>query len=255
MTNTVFSTSNTMTLTNAGLTAQASASAADYAKSADFKNAGKFYIEFTWNNATGNASSAIGVADAARVFSNASPQLHGLVIGGNGVIYGNSNSLTSVTGPVTNSVTCFAVDFDNKTFWIRSTATGNWNGSATANPAASTGGLSFNGIDFLAPFVQFGNTADQVTLNAGDTAFAGTVPSGFTAGWPTGTTSAVVASQEGVEVWADGASALNVSLLGIETWAAGTASLFASQLGVEIWASSLAAPVAAASGVVILCGL
>lgn len=219
MTNTVFTTSNTMTLTNGGLTAKATSSTADYARSEDTKDSGKFYLEFKFDSSAGLGTTAVGLAPVSRVYSGATPQL-GLVVGGNGSVYANSAAITAAAlGAVaTNDVICCAVDFGLRAVWFRKGAAGNWNNSATANPATGAGGLFWSTMAFLAPYVQFGNTTDQVTLNSGDTAFTGTVPTGFTSGWPTGSTSAVV-SQLGAEVFQSGAiSDLRVSQLGAEVW-------------------------------------
>jgi hypothetical protein len=83
-----------------------------------------------------------------------------------------------------------AVDLDNRKIWfiiVAGTALSDWNDDGSADPAANTGGISVP-AGTMVPFCTFGGSGgiagDAVTANFGANAFAGVVPSGFTAGWP-----------------------------------------------------------------------
>ena len=84
-----------------------------------------------------------------------------------------------------------AVDLNNRNVWFKCIAgsgTGvGWNGNLSYDPAANTGGTPILAGSIL-PFVSFGNDnavgVDIATADFGATTFIGTVPTGFTAGWP-----------------------------------------------------------------------
>jgi hypothetical protein len=90
----------------------------------------------------------------------------------------------SFTGYVAGDVLSIAVDFDNRAFWLRKNG-GNWNGDPAADPATNTNGRSVpNWARPHAPAWGTNGNGDSATFNFGASAFAYTVPSGFTAGWP-----------------------------------------------------------------------
>lgn len=77
-----------------------------------------------------------------------------------------------------------ATDFDAKLVWLRVGASGNWNNSATANPATGAGGVSISGFTqtVIPTFFLGGNSTGQIdiiTVNFGQNAFASAIPSGF----------------------------------------------------------------------------
>jgi len=169
------------TLTNATLTATTTATGG-WVRSAYSASAGKYYWETRWIVGTSSITAGIALASAA---------LPGAVAGSasinwfNGDISINGSASGSSISQVPNdAVVGFAVDFTNKLFWTRVAPTGNWNGSATANPATATGGLSIASIA-TGPLFAFmgGAVSDIVSANFGDGTFTGAVPSGFTAGF------------------------------------------------------------------------
>jgi len=94
---------------------------------------------------------------------------------------------------VAGNVIGIAVDLVAQMGWLRVAPSGNWNGSATANPATGIGGLPLNSISSgglipLYPVCAFAGVSDSTTANFGDTAFTGTAPSGFTGGFTAGAT-------------------------------------------------------------------
>jgi large repetitive protein len=63
-----------------------------------------------------------------------------------GLLAYNSSSLgVTLGGPAVNDRYCIAIDIDNNRLWIRRN-NGNWNNSASANPATGTGGLTLAGL-------------------------------------------------------------------------------------------------------------
>jgi len=82
-----------------------------------------------------------------------------------------------------------AVDLDNGQVWFRKNG-GAWQGlTNTGNPATNTGGIPFSGTTFayppqarVFPAAGMGN-GGQYVFNLGASAFANSVPAGFTAGW------------------------------------------------------------------------
>lgn len=71
--------------------------------------------------------------------------------------------------------------------WCRVGATGDWNNDPSANPATGAGGIDLTATgdppNPMGPIVHISGGGQQ-TFNFGNTAFAGAVPAGFTAGWP-----------------------------------------------------------------------
>lgn len=81
-----------------------------------------------------------------------------------------------------------AADIDNRKAWFRVVSPsflGNlWNGNASADPTAGVNGVVVPSGPIL-PVACWGQNPDVYTVDFGATAFSGTVPTGFTAGWPT----------------------------------------------------------------------
>jgi hypothetical protein len=106
---------------------------------------------------------------------------------------GAASLLPSLGAFSAGGVACWALDALRGLLFVRNGAAGNWNGSATANPATGDGGLpifDIGGLGLLPlyPCVSFlnANTTGQVTGNFGDSAFSGVVPSGYTSGFTAG---------------------------------------------------------------------
>jgi hypothetical protein len=139
-------------------------------------------------------------------------------------------------------VVCIAFDVGARLAWFRKGAAGNWNGSASANPAIGAGGVACtlgDGIP-LYPAVSFGGTGNVATANFGDTAFTGTVPSGFTSGFTSGTTSPTnaIATQVAVEEWFTTNVPVQVTQVSVEEWFRDVTPIQVTQSALEHWYSA-----------------
>lgn len=208
----------------------------------DGKNAGKYYVEYTGSTwATGNTVAGFGNRNAS------------LSSAGTGTVYYNRSGqlsvngsliLTGLTALTAGAVVCAALDIDNKLIWFRVGAAGNWNGNASYNPATGVGGVSIAVLlpptSLLPLYPYTSNWSDTITANFGDSAFVGSVPSGFTAGFPTGTPPLnAIATQVAVEQWASPNPAAQLTQVAAEVWAAvaaGVSSALVTQIALEEWA-------------------
>ena len=155
------------------------------------QSSGKYYFEFKFNNTNDNSGFGLTNQVTTSWFGNATGNYLGGDGGGLGFYaqFGSGSIYTSnaqaVSGIGSNSNTadyCFAVDCDNGSFWCRKDG-GNWNNNGSANPATNTGGVTLPpGLVYLV--VGCRNSGEWVDLNLGQSAFAQSVPSGFTSGWP-----------------------------------------------------------------------
>jgi hypothetical protein len=144
-----------------------------------------------------------------------------------------------------NDIIGIAVDLNARLIWFRVAPAGNWNGDATANPATGAGGVSFTilGIGIQAyPVATFGTGADAITANFGNSAFSGTVPSGFTSGFTSGVVSPsnALATQLAAEHWLTTNPAAQITQVALEHWATVTGTgiqAIATQLALEHWAT------------------
>lgn len=150
---------------------------------------GKTYSEYTFVGPTNISSSAIGVANSSAFMTTAiTTGINVAICNGAGAIAVNGTAQTGVGAFAVGGVCCVAVDVGASLIWFRNGAAGNWNGSGTANPATGVGGYSLSTLAAGAAtlYAYGGGTitnATPVTANFGATAFIGTVPAGFTAGW------------------------------------------------------------------------
>jgi hypothetical protein len=154
------------------------------------RTAGKFYFEWTVTGAGLGSILGAGLCIGAATWTN---------IQANGI---NAALMAALSGAVwdlfingassiahTDVIGTFglAVDLTAQLLWVRPAAATRWNNNAAANPATAVGGVSlpFAGIP-LYPFVTTASSpgTQSVTINLGTSGFAGTVPSGFAAGWP-----------------------------------------------------------------------
>lgn len=203
MANTTWTTSGlvgSLTLSNGNLTVTSS-SGNGFVRTPDFLNSGKYYWEVKADAIPSYYFSGCGVCKPSSSFEN-----YFLYVSSNGNIYryGNTYIGINIGAITTGDYFCFAIDLDNRLFWARKNAGGNWNNSASANPATGLGGISYSGYPepaYLTPFAQLGQTADKYTLNAGDSAFSGTVPTGYTSGWPTTSDHPALVSSTAAEAW------------------------------------------------------
>lgn len=186
-------TTSNVTLSNGNLTVTHSNTTANAgARSTALKSSGKFYFEVTATDLDG-AFDAIGILTAAGTLTNlvTNGTNCGVVYRASGAIWGNGASSSMAIGAIADGdIIGVAVDLDNERIWFRKAPSGNWNGSGTADPATNTSGAnisSFSGTT-MGPAVGFGGTGtaagDNFTGNFGASAFTGSVPSGFTSGWP-----------------------------------------------------------------------
>ena len=162
-------------------------------RAVDNYTSGKFYFEATVTGAMVGLSLGLGICTATAIASS----LHSVATGGaiylqisgdEYEVYCNGTLEYSSLAAGNGTNIGIAVDLTNQLIWFRGFPTANWNNNSLANPATGTDGIAlpFSGIG-LYPVASTGinNSTDQViTFNFGASAFAGVVPSGFTAGWP-----------------------------------------------------------------------
>lgn len=183
-----------MSLSNANLTFTSSASAGTYGAFCTApKSSGKRYFEAKLQQfeTTGLTYTGIGIASSlmtltgslgAANHNSATYDTHSWNFD-----YGGSNQGT-LGQPAANDIICVAVDISNALMWMRRNA-GNWNNNASANPATGAQGINIsalvqqlNGKNVAVyPFIQMlvGSAADILVANFGSSAFAQTVPNGF----------------------------------------------------------------------------
>ena len=170
------SVTNYITSGNAGLRSVAS------------RVSGKYYWEYRINNET---NSAVGIATGTVALSTLGQNgaAGAAYVNRAGTVYSNSGtSVATLPSFVNNSLCCIALDLDNQRIWLKNGAAGQWNGSGTANPATNTGGLACTfvggGVAAYALWSGANSNPDEISANFGDSAFTGTVPSGFASGFP-----------------------------------------------------------------------
>lgn len=217
-----------------------------YARATSGQSNGKVYFEVT-HTAIGSASlDESGLAlPGATPLTNSIGQIY-LTTGG--LLKINSSSAVANLGAsiTAGTVVGWAIDFDNQRVWCRIGAAGNWNGNAGNTPATPSTGASFAAIGAvgisLLPFMYSSANGTSVTANFGDTAFAGTVPTGYASGVSTTGVNNALITQEGAEIWRVGPANLQFTQLGSEVWRNGPANVQVTQLGVEVWRSVAIAP-------------
>jgi hypothetical protein len=173
---------------------------------ANAKTTGKYYFEATFITITGGPNLGVGIGTTASTYtgigSSATVGDHGYQAG---AIWANgANTGTSVGAYSNGQITGIAVDLDNRKAWFRHAPSGNWNNSGTANPASNIGGIAIP-AGAMVPFVTFGGTPggaanNVVAGNFGGSAFSGTVPAGFIAGWPVSIVGTVTEAASAVAV-------------------------------------------------------
>ena len=200
MANTAFNPSDKeshITLSGGNLTATGTAGWTGSVRTVNSQAAGKFYWECKGSTFAQSQSGVGMFTSAVAIASVVSSVVTGTCgLSENGLVYVGGFTTITVGGVSTSinfgtiasgTVICVAVDLTAKLIWFRLGAAGNWNNSATRDPAAGTGGVSipsFGGANAAFPVASFGGN-DVLIGNFGDSAFVGVVPAGFTAGWPT----------------------------------------------------------------------
>lgn len=154
------------------------------------KTTGKWYFEVTNSGGPGGG----GAPDIGVVLP--STALNGFIYNGANVGYvtdgniranGAGTLATTTAWSASGAVACVAVDFAARLLWFRVPG-GLWNNDASANPATGTNGIAFTGAASsaaggsafcIAACVYHSSPADIFDLNCGQSAFAGSVPTGF----------------------------------------------------------------------------
>lgn len=186
--------SASIALTDGDLTYTSNAGAAVTAgvRGTTSKSSGKWFFSYDPVTVeTGTTRSAIGIARADRVLSNGRQGTDNLSIGHvpAGTVYNtpdNNASIAAYTSAA--SAVDVAVDIDAKLIWFRVDG-GNWNNSASADPATGAGGISFSGktgpwfpcVTAYSSVALADGSYGKGTLNFGASAFTYAPPAGFTA--------------------------------------------------------------------------
>lgn len=148
---------------------------------------GKSYWEYTCTT-FGAAQDTVGIASGAvNLALTLGSQVGVACVINAGLIYIDGTYSGSAIGSIAGIVVCVAYDAGARLVWFRAGAAGNWNNSGTANPATATGGIGTPNLGSTInafPVASLQLSTHQVTANFGDSAFAGVVPAGFTAGFP-----------------------------------------------------------------------
>jgi hypothetical protein len=212
MANTIWNSADkTANVTLTGSSLIATASSNGWVRAVDKQITGKFYWECkptVWaNSSTGVGFCQVGVATPTNVTAGVCAVIK------NGTIWiDGASSGSTLSARVANDIIGIAVDFAARLAWFRVAPSGNWNGNASADPATAVGGLSTPPVGIGIPgfpLAILGANLESVTANFGDSAFTGTVPSGFTSGFTAGATPSVnvLATQVVLEHWASVAAA------------------------------------------------
>lgn len=219
------------TLTGSNLIATSAAAGTNWVRAVDKQVTGKFYWECTYNtNAATNtaAGAASPTVNLLNGFTAGNPSFGSFGITHIGTFYVDGAIAVSGFGTIANgTVVCFAVDCTSRLVWIRLGAAGNWNNAAANNPATGVGGVAItsltNGIP-LYPAAVLTASGEQITANFGDSAFTGTVPSGFTSGFTAGASvpTNALATQIAAEHWLTTNSQAQVTQVALEHWASVT---------------------------------
>lgn len=254
MANTSWSTTDkgsaSLVLSGGNLTVTASGVVTANIRSIDrLASAAKFYFEITF---TTGLNPFVGIASAGTPITSsiASTTNACLITGTPGTIYLNGVSTGTALGAFTaGQAAGVAVDLGNQLIWFRnSSAAGNWNNSATANPVSGTGGISiasaFGPAIPAYAFASFigASSGTAVTANFGDATFVASAPSGFVSGFTAGAVPTLYAvnTQTAIEQWSPGTPVAQATQLAVEEWATvatGNVQALATQISLEMWAS------------------
>lgn len=147
------------------------------------QSSGKYYFELnmtTWASSTTAAGFGLSTAALNGSWSGST------VVNKSGIIWVNGGSTSvDIGSPVQGDTIGIAVDIPNNLVWCRIAPSGQWNAGGAADPATGTGGVSISAMSGTQyPIAILFSVGDKVTANFGDSAFSGSVPSGFTSGWP-----------------------------------------------------------------------
>jgi hypothetical protein len=143
----------------------------------------KYYIEYT---VATFSNCLVGFALLSAVAGNSA---NAVLVNGAGQIVVNGTAVPVISvGSITTNAVGVAIDLSARLIWFRNGALGSWNATSgsTNNPSTGVGGVDFSSLPgvFFPFFMVTSATGQAATANFGASAFAGVVPSGFTAGWP-----------------------------------------------------------------------
>lgn len=234
-----------LTLSGSNLVATASANGSQSVRAVDRQVSGKYYWEVTNSVlATGSMFGvANGVVSLGGITTGAATSVGCALATNSGNINVDGSTATPTLGALTvGTVVCIALDLNARLIWFRYGTAANWNGNASNNPATGIGGVSvpFGATLAAYPLSAFSNGSTGVhTANFGDTAFSGTVPSGFTPGFPTGTPALNAANtQTALEQWAMPNAQAQATQISAEMWAtvtSGSSVALLTQVALEEW--------------------
>jgi hypothetical protein len=148
-----------------------------------YSSSGKLYNEFTAGTISA-VSDAVGILNSSQAVTAAFPgsSLNSIGYIRDGRVMINGSVITTIATWTTGNVVSMAVDFVNNKIWFR-VGSGGWNNDiiGNQNPATNTGGVSLSTLN-AGPFVPVAcldAVGDSLTANLGASAYAQSVPSGF----------------------------------------------------------------------------
>lgn len=181
---------STIVLSNGNLTASGGVSSVGNVRSTGTVATGlKFYFEQTYVTPT-TGIIGVGIANSSAVVNTNNYANTAFITDGGNIFINGSNTGINLGTFTTGIVIGIAVDLANYLIWFREGPAGNWNGNASYSPGG-TGGQSISAFMTGVPaygYLAYNSSGAVVTANFGGSAFAGAVPSGFTAGFFIGTT-------------------------------------------------------------------
>lgn len=169
------------TLSAGNLKVTGNGSALGVARSTTSHTTGKYYWEVTLGTCS---NTIVGACSSTQVLTQYLSQT-------NSGMGNQSGWLTSGTGTLTGPANVsghtygVAMDIGNGEMWIIDITggSGQWNSNASANPATNTNGAGFptgmTGGAALFAAITVAGSGDNGTFNFGNSAYAGTPPSGF----------------------------------------------------------------------------
>ena len=172
-------------LSNGNLTFALGGNGYDGLRAVASASSGKKYWELTARTIVSTPNTIVeGVANGSLPVNGGGvylgSNLDGIGWAGNGNVYINSSVVATIQGWQQGDILSFALDLDSKRIWFRTNG-GNWNDNSANDPGTNTGGLDTSTLT-AGPYFAFGQGAsgrDTLTANFGGSAYAQSVPSGF----------------------------------------------------------------------------
>lgn len=189
------STNHNFTLSGGNLTATIASFSQSGLWATNGKSTGKWYFEITGNSISGSAFSFnAGIVNSSWIFGAGG--VGNETSGNSAGIYPNSTTLMYVKASGTVAIPAligtagtvfgFAIDFDAKLMWLTDDNGAHWNGVTSGQVPGVSGGVDISILNpgpYFPAVAGYNNSpAESYTLNAGNSVFAFTVPTGFT-GW------------------------------------------------------------------------